>query len=52
MAVLSKGRKPNNIDSHNSLAISVRDYLPLIQKASVTHSHNLAAYVKEGLPFA
>ena len=31
--------------------ISVRGYLPLIQKDSGTHMHGLAVYVKEGLPF-
>ena len=31
---------------------SVRGYLPLIQKDSVTHMHGLAVYAKEGLPFA
>ena len=39
----------DSIDSGN---FSVRDYLPLIQKDSVTHMHGLAVYVKEGLPFA
>ena len=27
-------------------------YLPLIRKDSVTQTHGLAVYVKEGLPFA
>ena len=27
-------------------------YFPLIRKDSTTHKHGLAAYVKEGLPFA
>ena len=31
---------------------SLRSYLPLIRKDSVTHMHGLAVYVKEGLPFA
>ena len=31
---------------------SVRGYLPLIRKDSITHIHDLAVYVKEGLPFA
>ena len=31
---------------------SVRDYLPLIRKNSVTHMHGLAVYVKEWLYFA
>ena len=30
---------------------SVRGYLPLIQKDSVTHMHGVAVYGKEGLPF-
>ena len=37
------------IDSGN---FSVRGYLPLIQKDSTTHIHDLAVYVKEVLPFA
>ena len=39
----------DSIDSGN---FSVRDYLPLIRKDSSTHTHGLAVYVKEGLPFA
>ena len=39
----------NSIDSGN---FSVRGYLPLIQKDSSTHLHDLSVYVKEGLPFA
>ena len=39
----------DSIDSGN---LSVRGYLPLIQKDSNTHMHGLAVYVKEGLPFA
>ena len=31
---------------------SVRGYLPLIRKDSVTHVHGLDVYVKKGLPFA
>ena len=31
---------------------SVRGYLLLIRKDSMTHMHGLAAYIKEGLPFA
>ena len=30
----------------------MRGYLPLIQKDSSTHKHDLAVYVKKGLPFA
>ena len=33
-------------------SFSVRDYLPLIRKDSVTQMHGLADYVKEPLPFA
>ena len=32
--------------------VSVRDYLPLIQKDSFIHMHDLTVYVKERLPFA
>ena len=39
----------DSIDSGN---FSVRGYLPLIQKDSSTHLHDLSVYVKEGLPFA
>ena len=38
-----------SVDSGN---FSVRGYLPLIRKASTTHKHGLAVYVKEGLRFA
>ena len=38
----------DSIDSGN---FSVRGYLPLIQKDSITHMHGLGVYVKEGLPF-
>ena len=38
-----------SIDSGNFF---MRGYLPLIQKDSSTHKHDLAVYVKEGLPFA
>ena len=34
------------------LTISVTGYLHLIQKDSITQMHGIAAYVKEGLPFA
>ena len=37
------------IDSGN---FSVRGCLPLFQKDSVTHMHDLAVYMKDGLPFA
>ena len=39
-------------DSIDSVSLSVRGYLPLIQKDSSTNMHGLAVYVKEGLPFA
>ena len=38
----------DSIDSGN---FSVRGYLPLIQKGSIAHMHDLAVYVKERLPF-
>ena len=38
----------DSIDSGN---LSLRDYIPLIRKDSITHMHHLAVYVKEGLPF-
>ena len=38
-------------DSIDSCNFSVRGYLPLIQKDSITHMHDHAVYVKEGLPF-
>ena len=92
MAILSKGHRPDNLESQNSLKLSfaniqglclkiveceffiesnfpeipalletnlhdpgnlsLRGYLPLIQKDSVMHMHGLAVYVKERLPFA
>ena len=36
----------DSIDSGN---FSLRGYLSLIQKDSITHTHGLAVYVKEGL---
>ena len=36
-------------DSTDSGNLSVRGYLPLIQKDPVTHIHGLAVYVEEGL---
>ena len=38
-------------DSTDSGNFSVRSYLPLIRKDSVTHMHDLTIYVKEELPF-
>ena len=38
-------------DSIDSDKFSVRGYLPLIQKDSITHKHGLAVYVKERLLF-
>ena len=94
MAISTKGCKPDNFESHNSLKLtftsigglcsnfvecesslesrspnilaqcqtnlddstdygnsSVRSYLPITWKDSVTYMHGLAFYVKEGLPF-
>ena len=39
-------------DSIDSVNFSMRGYLPLIRKDSITHMHCLTVYVKEGLPFA
>ena len=39
-------------DLINSGNLSVRGYLPLIQKDSITHMHGLGVYVKKELPFA
>ena len=44
--------KTNLDDSIDSGNFSVRGYLPLIWKDSITHMHGLTIYVKEGLPFA
>ena len=38
-------------DSVDSGNFSVKGYLPLIQKGSITHMHDLAVYVKKGFPF-
>ena len=38
-----------NLDDSGNF--SVKCYLPLIQKDSITHMHGLALYVKEGFPF-
>ena len=46
------GRQTNLDDSIDSGNFSMRGYLPLIPKDSITHMHGLAVYVKEGLPFA
>ena len=42
----------NSNDSIDSGNFSVRNYLSLNCKDSITHTHGLAVYVKEGLPFA
>ena len=47
--VLCETNQDDSIDSAN---LSMRGYLPLIQKNSSTHMHGLAVYVKEGFPFA
>ena len=39
-------------DSVDSGNFSVRRYLPLIRRDSVTHMHGLAVYMKKGLPFS
>ena len=39
-------------ESISSGNFSLRGYLPLIQKDSITHMHGLEVYVKKGLPFA
>ena len=39
-------------DSNDSGHFSLRGYLPLIPKDSITRMHGLAVYVKEGIPFA
>ena len=44
--------KTNLDDLIESGNFSVRGYLPLIHKDSSIHMHDLAIYVKEGLPFA
>ena len=77
MVILSKGCKPDNFESNNSLKLSftniqglrldfvecetnlddsidsgnffVTGYLPLIQKDSLTHMHDLAVYMKNFL---
>ena len=49
MLALCETNLDDSIDSGN---LSVRGYLPLIQKDSSTHMHGLAVYVNEGLSFA
>ena len=44
-------RETNLDDSIDSGIFSVRSYLPSFQKDSTNHMHDLAVYVKEGLPF-
>ena len=39
-------------DSIDSCNFSVRGYLPLMRKDSITHVLGLSVYVKEGLSFA
>ena len=41
-----------NLSLNQTLKLSVRGYLPLIRKDSVTHMYGLTVYVKEGFPFA
>ena len=47
MLALCETNLDDSVDSGN---FSVRAYLPLIQKESVTHIHGFAFYEKEGLP--
>ena len=44
--------KRNLDDSIDSGSLSVRGYLPLMQKDSSSHMHTLGICAKEGLPFA
>ena len=44
--ILCETNLDDSIDSGN---FSMRGYLPLIWKATSTHMHGLAVYVKEGL---
>ena len=46
--VLCETNLDDSIDSGNFF---VRGYLPLIQKDSIAHTHGLAVYIKEELPF-
>ena len=39
-------------DSTDSGNLSVRGYLSLVRKDSITHKHGLAVYVKQEIPFA
>ena len=48
MVVLYETDSEDSIGSGN---FSLRNYLSLIKKDSVTHMHCLAGYIKEGLPF-
>ena len=42
-----------NLDDSTDFGnFSVTGYVPLIRKDSSTHMHDLAVYVKKGLPFA
>ena len=45
---LCKTKLGGSVDSGN---LSVRVYLPLNPKSSITDMHGLAVYVREGLPF-
>ena len=49
MLVLCDTNQDDSIDSGN---FSVRRCFPFIRKDSSTHMHDLAVYVREGLPFA
>ena len=45
-------RETHLSDSIDSGNFSVKGYLPLIQKDSVTHMHDFCNLCEEGLPFA
>ena len=47
--ILCETNSDDSIDSGN---ISVRGYLPLIEKDYITHMHGLVVNINEGLPFA
>ena len=47
--ILCETNLDDSIDFGN---FSVRGFLPLIGKDSITHMHGLAGYEKDGLPFA
>ena len=50
--LLLKSNLPDFFTDSLILPTSLRSYLPLIPKDSATHMHDLAVWLKEGLPFA